>query len=228
MILRALLLLFALSACGRPLTTGERAFVTSVQGPAIDLSQVRLHGANPLYALRLTRPPRPHATCRERIFPPETAPVEARIAATVLGNRVFFARPFYRQDFLSDYPEGADLPTMMFLAHELTHVWQWQRRDLTGYSPFKVAREHRPGADPYLFDLSDDRPFLDFAYEQQAGLVEEFVCCRALDPDAPRTERLYRLLLPAFPALARREVVRGGNSSPKKRTPPRRGICHAP
>ena len=228
MLHRFLLILMLVSACGRPLTPDEKAFVSTVQGPAIDVTQVTLHGINPLYAFRLTRPPRPHITCRERIFPPETEPVEARVAATVLWNRIFFAKPFYRNDFLSHSSESADLPTRMFLAHELTHVWQWQRRDLTGYSPFRVAREHVPGGDPYVFDLSDERPFLSYPYEQQAGLVEEFVCCRALDPDAPRTERLYHLLSPVFPAIARREVVRESNNTRVNRTPPRRGICRQP
>lgn len=228
MFCRILLLLIALSACGRPLTPGEQAFVGTVQGPAMDVSRVRLHGTNPLYAFPMTRPPRPHVTCRERLYPPETAPVEARVAATVLLNRIFFAKPFFRQDFLAGYPEAADLPTMMLLAHELTHVWQWQRRDLTGYTPFKVAREHVPGTDPYVFDLADDRPFLSYPYEQQAGLVEEFVCCRALDPEAPRTERLHRLLTQVFPAIARRQVVLESNSTRTNRKAPRRGICHEP
>ncbi|CAM4087054.1 hypothetical protein [Palleronia rufa] len=225
MLCRILLFLILLSACGRPLSPGERAFVRGVQGPAIDGSRVRVHGVNPLYAFPMTRPPRPYVTCRERIYPPETAPVEVRVAATVLLNRIFVAGPVFRPDFLAGYPETADLPAMMLLAHELTHVWQWQRRDLTGYTPLKVAQEHGSDADPYVFDLSENRPFLSYPYEQQAGLVEEFVCCRALDPEAPRTGQLHRLLTPVFPALARRELVRKSNSAPANRNAPQRGIC---
>jgi hypothetical protein len=36
-------------------------------------------------------------------------------------------------------------------------------------------------------------------YEQQASLVEEFICCRTLAPAAPRTERLYQALSAAMP-----------------------------
>ena len=41
--------------------------------------------------------------------------------------------------------------------------------------------------------------FLDFGYEQQASIVEEFVCCRALDPQAARTKRLHGLISQVMP-----------------------------
>ena len=82
----------------------------------------------------------------------------------------------------------------MFLAHELTHVWQWQNRATTGYSPLRVGSEHWRGTDPYLFDADANPRFLDYGYEQQASLVEEYVCCVTLDPEGARTERLRGLL----------------------------------
>ena len=36
-------------------------------------------------------------------------------------------------------------------------------------------------------------------YEQQGAIMEEFVCCRALDPSGARTERLYGILRDVFP-----------------------------
>lgn len=87
----------------------------------------------------------------------------------------------------------------MLLSHELTHVWQWQNRKLTGYSPLKAAREHRLSDDPYLFDVDNSRKFLDFGYEQQGSIVEEYVCCRALDPTGGRTARLHGLLAEVMP-----------------------------
>jgi hypothetical protein len=88
----------------------------------------------------------------------------------------------------------------------MTHIWQWQHRESTGYTPWRAASEHSRNGDPYLFDLALDRSFVDYGFEQQASLVEEFVCCRALDPEGVRTDRLYELLRPVFPGLARHSV----------------------
>jgi hypothetical protein len=87
----------------------------------------------------------------------------------------------------------------MYFAHEMTHVWQWQNRATTGYSPFRGLAEHKPGVDPYLFDPTEEIKFLEMGYEQQASLVEEFICCRTLAPDAARTHRLYETLAAVMP-----------------------------
>ena len=62
-----------------------------------------------------------------------------------------------------------------------------------------ALREHQVSDDPYLFDVGTDTRFLDYGYEQQASIVEEYVCCATLDPKAPRTARLKELLEGAFP-----------------------------
>ena len=87
----------------------------------------------------------------------------------------------------------------MLFAHEITHVWQWQNRATTGYSPLRAAREHEGGADPYLYDINTKAGFLDYGYEQQASIVEEFVCCAALDPTGSRTQRLEALISETMP-----------------------------
>jgi len=46
----------------------------------------------------------------------------------------------------------------------------------------------------YLFDLETSPDFLSYGYEQQGAIVEEYVCCRALDPGAARTQRLHDML----------------------------------
>lgn len=203
----AVALATVLAGCSaRPLDPAERRFAADLHGPALRTEAVRVHRGALIGGIPMTRPPRPQIACRERIYPPEQGPeVRTSVAGFVLGNRVFVARPFWRDDYLDGYPEKLPLARAMFLAHELTHVWQWQQRERTGYAPWKAAGEHAVSEDPYLFDLDADRRFLDFAYEQQAALVEEFVCCRALDPEGARTVRLYELLRPEFPQLARRD-----------------------
>jgi hypothetical protein len=117
-----------------------------------------------------------------------------------LNTREFAVRPnWYVENYLEGAPEQLPLMRAMFLAHEMTHVWQWQNRDLTGYHPLRVAAEHTPGADPYLFQNDPDRAFLDYGFEQQASLVEEFVCCNAVAPEGARTHRLAALLRQVMP-----------------------------
>ncbi|WP_299412000.1 hypothetical protein [uncultured Sulfitobacter sp.] len=199
----ALLLVLLLASCApsRPLTEAERAFAATIHGPALDVSKVRLHDGAPTRAVTFKRKPRPRTTCRELIFPPsppEEKIVTSKPAAVALYNRVLFDKDWYLDDYLPDYPDRIGLVAAMLLAHELTHVWQWQNRKLTGYSPLKAAREHQVSDDPYLFDLKD-RKFLDFGYEQQGSIVEEMVCCTALQPQGARTKRLHALVSQVMP-----------------------------
>jgi hypothetical protein len=193
-------LILLLAACGRPLTETERAFSQKIHGDAIDLDSVRLARGALVSAVTFRRPARPRVTCRERIFPPPTTEiVTAKPAAVALFNRVHFTRDWYLENYLPRYPERLPLIEAMLLAHELTHVWQWQNRDVTGYHPLRAAAEHTRSADPYLFDPEEDHDFLSYGYEQQGVIVEEYVCCRALAPEAARTKRLHEMLSKAFP-----------------------------
>tara|TARA_R110002049_G_scaffold23781_6_gene84741 strand:- start:131353 stop:132030 length:678 start_codon:yes stop_codon:yes gene_type:complete len=198
--IRALILLVFLAACGRPLTENERAYMATIHGATLNADKVRLIDGAPTRAVTFTRKPRPRTTCRELILPPATGEtVTSKPAAVSLWNRVLFDRDWYLDDYLPDYPDRIGLIAAMLLAHEVTHVWQWQNRATTGYSPLRAASEHGWGDDPYLFDIEKQPRFLDFAYEQQGSIVEEFVCCRALAPQAPRTKRLHALLRQVMP-----------------------------
>lgn len=198
--MRVLCCFLLLLGCGRPMTEAEIAFSHTIHGETLNVAKVRLHDGAPTRAITFTRKPRPRTTCREKILPPVTTKVvTAKPAAVALWNTVLFDEDWYLEDYLPDYPDKIGLIAAMLLSHELTHVWQWQNRRLTGYSPFKAAREHQVSDDPYLFDVSGDRQFLDFGYEQQGSIVEEYVCCRALDPLGGRTERLHGLLAQVMP-----------------------------
>lgn len=191
------LLLFA--SCGRPLTEQERAFAGNIQGETLNLDRVRLVEGAPVAAITYTRKARPRLACRERILPPvKEETVTGKPAAVALFNRVYFTRDWYLDDYMSQYPDQMNLIAAMLLAHELTHIWQWQNRDTTGYHPLRAAAEHGRNDDPYLFDLGTSADFLSYGFEQQGAIVEEYVCCRALDPDAPRTKRLHDMLSEHF------------------------------
>ena len=207
MIWRALIVLMLLASCtGRPLTEAEIAFSQKIHGDQLDTSKVRLIDGAPTRAVTFKRRPRPRVTCRELIVPPPTTDiVTAKPAAVALWQRVLFDTDWYLDDYVPAYPDEINLVAAMLLAHELTHIWQWQNRDRTGYSPFRAATDHRWGSfgtDPYLFDIDNDQGFLDYGFEQQGSIVEEFVCCRALAPQAPRTQRLHALISQEMPLAA--------------------------
>lgn len=204
MTLRALILLVLcipiLLGCGRPLSTAERAFAAAIHGEQIDTNRIRLHNGALIGKVTFWRPARPRLACRERIFPPVKAQkVTVSAAAVSVFNHVYFRRSLFLKDFMQEYPDKMYLLDAMLFAHEMTHVWQWQNRAITKYHPLKGAAEHSPGGDPYLFDLSTKTNFLDYGYEQQGGIVEEYVCCRTLAPKAARTKRLHDLLRRTFP-----------------------------
>jgi len=200
MILRAFLFLLIVASCGRPLTDSERSFAASIHGDAVDTSRVRLVKGAPVGSVTFHRKPRPRVTCRELILPPARDEiVTTKPAAVALFNSVYFSKDWYTPNYMPGYPERLYLIEAMLLAHELTHVWQWQNRSVTGYHPLRAAAEHNQSDDPYLFDLDGAPDLLSYGYEQQGAIVEEYVCCRALAPKAARTQRLHAMLADAFP-----------------------------
>lgn len=201
--------LLLLAACSRPLSDNERAFLTTIHGDTLNMDRVRLHDGAPTQAVTFRRKPRPRTTCRELILPPaKDEIVTSKPAAVALYNRVLFDKDWYLEDYLPDYPDTVGIIAAMLFAHEITHVWQWQNRATTGYSPLRAGAEQITSPDPYLFETTEQRRFGDFGFEQQASIVEEYVCCRALAPLAPRTERLHRLIgqvMPVAPLPQSRE-----------------------
>lgn len=190
-----LCLCLLLAACGRPLTPAETDLAQRMFGDSLDTGQVRLY-ANGFIGMRARDiPVRPRTTCRERILPPSTGETDrVRGAGLVLFRTVNIRPDVLRPDFARRADGAMPLGAAMFLLHELTHVWQWQNRDRTGYSPLRVGAEHARADDPYLFDGDRHARFLDYGYEQQASLVEELLCCQALDPGGARTARLRDLV----------------------------------
>ena len=199
-ILFCLLLLSALSGCGRPLTDNETSFLEAMQGPQLDTGRVRFHDGLASRAVTFERPIRPRLACTERIWPPSSGEtVTVSPAALTLFNHIFYREDVYLDDYLPRYPERVNLYAAMLFAHEMTHVWQWQNRKRTGYTPLKAATEHQTHVDPYLIDPDTSAQFLDHGYEQQGAIVEEYVCCQLLDPEAPRTARLRAMISEAMP-----------------------------
>lgn len=207
--MRALILILLLAACGRPLTGPETELAGRLFGETLDVAPVRLVENGFVGITSRTFATRPRTTCRERLLPPPAGPTETgRTAGVALGNAIHIRPRVHRPDFARNRDGSVTLAAAMFLAHELTHAWQWQNRDRTGFTPLRAGGEHRRGADPYLFEVDGETRFLDYGFEQQASIVEEYVCCATLDPGGARTGRLRALLRQEMPlqSLPRAEV----------------------
>ncbi len=215
-----------LAACAnRPLTPAERAFTETVMGPAVATEDVRLVKGAVVGLISVTVNPRPQTACREKLYPPLEEPIRANFPAFARGRTIYYTRAFWSKDFLAGYPTVLDLDQAMRLAHEMTHVWQWQERRKTGYSPFAAAFEHVGGDDPYLVEIDPERAFTDYGWEQQGSIVEEFVCCRALDPDGARTKQLTGLVRQVFPGAASADALPKGRIRIPWARAELRGIC---
>lgn len=204
--------LLLLAACGRPLTTSELAFLDTLQGDMLDPSAVRIHD-DLARGAPVEVPPRPRLTCQQRLFPPRDGSFHSTPGAMAIFESIHIRPDLYRDDFTRSEWEGRDVPDLldaMLLAHEMTHVWQWQNRELTGYHPLKAAFEHVGDPDPYLFDPETRAEFLSFGYEQQGAIIEEFVCCRTLAPDAARTQRLYDMISRVMPVARYSDLAQDG------------------
>ncbi len=198
--MRYIIAFLLLTACARGVTESEHLLLSEIMGDTLITKDVRLLEAGFIGMRTHTYAVRPQVTCRERIGPPPSGPTfDTRTAGAVAWTHVLTNPDWTLPNYVSDYPEKLNLVAAMYFAHEMTHIWQWQNRAVTGYSPFRGLAEHQPGVDPYLLDPDEEIAFLALGYEQQAVMVEEFICCRTLAPEAPRTERLYQVLAAVMP-----------------------------
>lgn len=203
--LRGLLLvacLVGLQACGRPLAPGEMALAADLFGTSLDTNAVRIKRTgvegSPEPPPPLPKDPvpikiRPGICDRVSPDPPVGPP-----PAFALYNQLNVDTEFYRDDLAPGWPDRILLPQVFLLAHELVHVWQWQNRALTGYRPIKAALESVLRRDPYFYVPGKGGGFLDYGFEQQASLVEDYFCYAIFDPENPRRGVLRAILSPYF------------------------------
>ncbi|NNF91175.1 MAG: hypothetical protein HKM96_07310 [Boseongicola sp.] len=206
----AIIFLLALAACARPLTEAEEAFADDLFGPGLDTSGVTVAqglGLAPLYRTvpaSLTVMQGTDKACVRTPQPRGAHPPQA----FALYNRVHFGSDLYSTNMALGWPRGLRFPNALVLAHELTHVWQWQNRDVTGYSPSRAVAESWRFADPYFSPSGDTPVFFAFGYEQQAAIVEDFVCFTVANYDHPRRAELREILAPVLPVDAFEAAVR--------------------
>ncbi|MET0544995.1 MAG: hypothetical protein ABWZ40_01675 [Caulobacterales bacterium] len=131
----------------RPLTEPEMALAERVFGSALDASRVRIvyqeHWVSKFS--HFLKRGRQFVVRGDLIFCPE---IEGGVP----------------DDFCAVGPVMSGV-----LAHELTHVWQYQKRYLSALD-YILSFNWR-----YVYTLRDTRRFLDYGFEQQASMVEDYV-----------------------------------------------------
>ena len=190
---------WVLSACSRPLTDAEVEFAQDLFGSSLNTESVRVsHG------LGLTPPPVVLERKRTRVVPTEKACLrtpQPRGAqpprAFALRNGMFFSNELYSDDMILEWPERLRVPQALIFAHELTHVWQYQNRASTGYSAWRAVAESIRLADPYYSEGKEQ--FFKFGFEQQAAIIEDYVCFAFANPNHPRRAELRAILAPVLP-----------------------------
>lgn len=210
--LSALAALLLLTACGRPLAPGEAQLARDFFGDGLNLQEVRVKRGLVGGGAVAKDPPLP-----ETAGPIEPRPgVCDRVAPSApsgpppgwaLYNTVHFSEEYYRSDTAPDWPNRVLLPQVFVLAHELVHVWQWQNRKRTGYRPAKAVLEAVANLDPYFYVPEEGGGFLDYGYEQQASLLEDYLCYGIFDPENPRRAEIRGILAPYFPVDRIDEVL---------------------
>ena len=205
-----LLIWLLLAACSRPLTDAEERFAQDLFGTELDTTPVTIsQGAGLVPQMKtvpasLTVMSGTERACVRTPQPRGSQPPHA----FALWNRMHFNSAVYSSDMALGWPKGLRFPNAIILAHELTHVWQWQNRAVTGYTPARAVAESWRLADPY-FSTSGDAPiFYAFGYEQQAAIVEDFVCFTVANPNHPRRAELREILEPVLPVDVFEKAVR--------------------
>ncbi|MEM7717959.1 MAG: hypothetical protein AAF222_02055 [Pseudomonadota bacterium] len=198
----SLSLIAMIAGCARPLTTEEREFADDLFGPSLDTSKVRVAEGLGVIPQSKTIPGEVRlveGTDQACLRTPQPRGAQPPQAFAVF-NRLHFETGLYSSDMVLAWPESLCVPQAIIFAHELVHAWQWQNRAETGYHPLRALGEYFRFADPYFSDGQSE--FFNYGYEQQAAIVEDYVCFAMANPNHPRRGELRTILAPVFPVDA--------------------------
>ncbi|KAB7610126.1 hypothetical protein F9L33_14615 [Amylibacter sp. SFDW26] len=197
----SLLVVFCLVGCTeRSMTKKEVAYIDAFHGETVDTESIifarglRWGVRNVLKDIR-SNPEMLKSIQENNIDLKDVKSSLLTTAAVVVGNKVYFRSDIYLDDF-GDSPFETD---RALVGHEVTHVWQWQNRQETGYNLFKVVSEHIKYKDPYYYDIIPGQKYGEYRFEQQAEMVEDYLLLRLTDPHGNKTKKLANVLSPAFP-----------------------------
>ncbi len=192
------LIVATLSGCARSLTPAEEAFANDLFGDEVDTSRVRVAqglGIVPVYQTVPSKVTLVEGTDQACLRVPQPRGAQPP-QAFAFRNRIHFETGLYSSDMVTEWPDRLRIPQALVFAHEMVHVWQWQNREVTGYSPGRAVAESINLADPYFSEGSGT--FFSFGFEQQAAIVEDYLCFAFANPDHPRRQELREVLAPVF------------------------------
>ena len=193
------LLVLLLAACARPMTEAETHLAHTLFGDEIDTSRVRVSrglGLAPVGRSAITEVRLVTGTDQACVRVPQPRDAAQPLAFAV-RDRIHLTSDIYAGDAALGWPDAVRFPNALIFAHELTHVWQWQNRERTGYSAARAISESLALADPY-FAPPGETDFFAYGFEQQAAFVEDFICFTAANPDHPRRQELRAILAPVI------------------------------
>lgn len=200
-------LVLTTAACARSLTENETTFAKTLFGDTLDTDEVQIVAGVGLTPLPLRPKPDPEQAAAPPRKPPDDLCVRKPNprkqwrwpAAFVLDDTIYFSYKWYPFDAFEGMPDSVPFPHSVLMAHELAHVWQWQNRDRTNYSPFAAGNESLESKDPYFFETKAGAEFLTYGYEQQAAMIEDFVCYAFFDPEDAKLDEIAAILRPFLP-----------------------------
>jgi len=221
------LVLLSVAACSRQMTDGEIAYTEGIITQGVDFGEVRFSGQEKQgiqKAERILAQEVLGASASEESVDRLISGLPSLFGADafVIGNTVYFDSDVYSSDFSTSTIDS----DRWLMAHELTHVWQWQNRDVTGYTFAKVVSEHlNYGDDVYEYTLAQGKKFTEYRFEQQGAIVQCFAMLRQLMPSDPLTVRHESLIRSEFPLDALLELVDLENDVVKVREEINRSTC---
>lgn len=210
--LAMLAVLLSLPACSRLMTDGEISYNQAIFTEELSFGDVRFSGQK---ARGMRRAQKQLAKEVEGMLAVSDEDENASrlvsalpslfgAAAIAVGNTVYFDSEVYSDDFAKSLYDS----DRWLMAHEVTHVWQWQNRTQTGYSFAKVVSEHLEfGDEVYEYTLVNGKRFSEYRFEQQGRIVQCFAMLQQLRPNDPLTLRHEKLIRAEFPLDSVLELV---------------------
>ena len=197
----SLSVLFTASCTHRPITSDEAAFLSSIFFAHTEYDKIRIvRGIDDGIDVLLDSADYD----ADQVPPDETLPnlLKNRTEALVVYNHIYYKNDRYKDNFMAGWPRRINFNDARLLAHEATHVWQWQNRRRTKYTPFKAILEHIQHKDPYIYlPLIPGQLFLDYRYEQQAQMVGDYVVGSIWTPDDPNIIAIGQMIRSTIPEL---------------------------
>ncbi len=128
--------------------------------------------------------------------------INLRSEAITLNSIISFSNRTYRDDF----SVAESLALLSLLAHEITHVWQYQNC-IRSYWWMKAGLEHLQfGKHTYEYELDESKRLDEYRFEQQAQIVQDYVIARETGAR----------LLPVFETIIYRSISRDGDKGGRR------------